>query len=107
MARPTTVKTLPVWSAWRVGDEKKKGELKENTVANTTEIDVRKLPLATIVAGGCETKGENQHEMERWHNPQSREGGKCLAEITQQRENKRTYITKKEDKPYSPVPLCE
>ena len=59
------------------------------------------------MAGGGETKGENQHEMERWHNPQSREGGKCLAEITQQRENKRTYITKKEDKPYSPVPLCE
>ena len=27
-----------------------------------------------------ETKGENQHEMERWHNPQSRDGGKCLAE---------------------------
>ena len=25
--------------------------------------------------GGGETKGENQHEMERWHNPQSCEGG--------------------------------
>ena len=24
--------------------------------------------------GGGETRGEKQHEMERWHNPQSREG---------------------------------
>ena len=96
-----------VWSAWREGGETKKGELKENTGAKTREIKVRKLQLATIVAGGGETKGENQHETERWHNPQSREGGKCLAEIAQQRENKITCITKKEDKTYSPVPLCE
>ena len=37
------------------------------------------------MAGGGETKGENQHEMERWHNPQSREGGRCLAELAYQK----------------------
>ena len=89
-----------------MGDEKKKGELKENTVANTTEIDVRKLPLATIVAGGCETKGENQHEMERWHNPQSREWGKCLAENAWQRENKTACITKKRRRKHTVLCHC-
>ena len=29
---------------------------------------------------GARRKVENQHEMERWHNPQSREGGKSLAQ---------------------------
>ena len=80
MATPTTVKTLPRIVSVAGGGETKKGELKENTGAKTGEIKVKALPQATIVAGGGETKGENQHEMEKWHNPQSREGGKCLAE---------------------------
>ena len=40
----------------------------------------QKPPAGCHRGGGGETKGENQHEMERWHNQQSREGGKCLAE---------------------------
>ena len=35
--------------------------------------------------GGGEVRGENQHKMERWHNPQSREGGRCLAESAYQK----------------------
>ena len=60
--------------------ETKNGELKENAGAKTRETKVKTLPQATIVAGGGRTKGENQYEMERWHKPQSREGGKPLAE---------------------------
>ena len=62
------------------GGDTKKGKLKENTGAKTRKTKVRTLLRIVSVAGGGETKGENQHEMERWHNPQSREGGKCLAE---------------------------
>ena len=80
MARPNTVKTLPRIVSVAGGGETKKGELKENAGAKTRETKVKTLPQATIMAGGGETKGENQHEMERWHNPQSREGGRCLAE---------------------------
>ena len=61
------------------GGDTKKGKLKENTGAKTRKTKVRTLLRIVSVAGGGETKGENQHEMERWHNPQSREGGKCLA----------------------------
>ena len=64
----------------RGGGETKRTELKENTGVKTRETKVKTLPQATIVAGGGETNGENQHEMERWHNPQSRERVKCLAE---------------------------
>ena len=81
MARPTTAKTLPRIVSLAGGAETKKGELKENTGAKTRETKVRTVPQATIVAGMGETKSENHHEMERWHNPQqSREGGKCLTE---------------------------
>ena len=80
MARPTTVKILPRIVSVAGGGETKKGELKENTGASTRGTKVKSLPQATIVAGGRETKGENQHDIERWHNPQSRQGGKCLAE---------------------------
>ena len=79
MARPTTVKILPRIVSVAGGGETKKGELKENTGASTRGTKVKSLPQATIVAGGRETKGENQHEMERWHNLQSREGGKASA----------------------------
>ena len=62
-----------VSSAWR-GGETKEGELKDNTGAKTRKTKVKTHPQATIVAGGGETRGEHQHKMERWHNPQSREG---------------------------------
>ena len=75
MARQTTVKTLPRTVSVAGGGETKKGELKENTGAKTRKTKVKTLPQATIVAGGGETQGENQHGIERWHNPQSREGG--------------------------------
>ena len=60
---------------WR-GGETKEGELKDNTGAKTRKTKDKTLPQAIIVTGGGETKGGNQHEMERWHNPQSREGGR-------------------------------
>ena len=50
-----------------------------------------------------ETKGENQHEMERWHKPQSREGGRCLAENEQKR--KQNNVHHKENKTKHTV-LC-
>ena len=75
MVRPTTVKTLPPIVSVAEGGETKKGELKENTGAKTRETKAKTLPQATIVAWGVRQKGENQHEMERWHKPQSREGG--------------------------------
>ena len=52
----------------------------ENTGAKTRETKVKPLPQATIVAGGGETERRKQNEMERWHDPESREGGKGLAE---------------------------
>ena len=88
MARPTTVIILPRIVSVAGGRETTKGELKENTGSKTRETKVT-LPQATIVAGEGETKGENQHEMGRWHNPQSREGGRCLA--------KNAYHTKKQN----------
>ena len=94
MARQTTVKTFPRTVSVAEGDETKKSELKDNTGAKTRETKVKPLPNITIVAGGAR-KGENLHEMERWHNPQSRERVKCLAENAYQRENKITCITKK------------
>ena len=69
-------KKTPAYRQRGGGGETKKGELKDNTGAKTRKTKVKTLPQATIVAGGGETRGENQHKMERWHNPQSREG--CL-----------------------------
>ena len=99
MARPTTVKILPRIVSVAGGRETTKGELKENTGSKTRETKVT-LPQATIVAGEGETKGENQHEMGRWHNPQSREGGvpsrkRITKEKTKQRasEGKKTKHT--------------
>ena len=54
--------------------------------------------------GGGETKGENQHEMERWHNPQSREEGGCLAENAYQK-RKQNNVHHKEKKTKHTV-LC-
>ena len=95
----------PAYSRRDGGGETKKGELEENTGAKTRETNIKTLPQATIVAEGRD-KGENQHEMERWHSPQSREGGEVPSrkriskEKTKQRASQR-----KEDKTHSPVLL--
>ena len=61
------------------GGETKKSELKENTGAKTRETNIKTLPQATIAAGGRDIKkGEHQHEMEWWHDPQFHEGGKSV-----------------------------
>ena len=60
----------------------------------TRETNVETLPQAIIMAGRRDEKAKI-NEMKRWHNPQSREGGACLAENVYQRENKITCITKK------------
>ena len=105
MARPTTVKTLPR-IVGVAGGETKKGELKENTGAKTRKTKVKTLPQATIMAGWGETRGENQHKMERWHNPQSRErGGVPSRERISKEKTKQRVSQIKEDKTYSPVPL--
>ena len=59
-----TCRVPPVW--WGVRDE-------QSAMARPTTV--KTLPRIVSVAGGGETKGGNQREMERWHNPQSREGG--------------------------------
>ena len=82
MARPTTVKILPrivgvagmVRRRTRIEVEHRR-EDKGNQSQNP--------PAGYHRGGGGETKGENQHEMERWHNRQSREG--CLAENAYQK----------------------
>ena len=99
MARQTTVKTLPRNASVARGSETKKGELKENAGAMTRETNVKTLPQVTIVAGGRD--GENQHETERWHDPQTREGGKCPAG------NKITCITEKIIPKHGPAPQYE
>ena len=97
MIRQTTVKNPPANRHRGGGAETKKGELKENTGAKARETTVKTLPQATIVAGGGETKGENQHEVERRHNPQSREGGRCLAENAYQKRKQNNVHHKEKD----------
>ena len=53
---------------------------------------------------GGRDKGKNQHEMERWHNPQFREGGRCLAENAY-RKRKQNNVHHKGKKPKHTV-LC-
>ena len=84
----------------------REGELKDNTGAKTRKTKVKTLPQATIVAGG-ETRGENQHKKERWHNPQSREGGRCLAENAYQKRKQNNVHHKEKKTKHGPVPLCE
>ena len=82
-----------VSSAWRGGrDEERRIEVEHRREDKGSQS--QRPPARYHRGGGGETKGENQHEMERWHNPQSREGGRCLAENAYQRENKTTCITK-------------
>ena len=52
-------------------------------------------PPAGYHRGGGETKGENQHEMERWHNPWSREGGEVPSRKRIAERKQKTRITKK------------
>ena len=74
MARPTTVKPLPriVGVAGGRDEETRiEGEHRREDKGKQS-----KKPSAGYHRGGRgEAKGENQHELERWHNPQSREGG--------------------------------
>ena len=55
--------------------EMKKAELKEDTGTKTRETKSQNPPAGYYRGGWAREKGENQHEMERWHNPQSRKGG--------------------------------
>ena len=74
MARPTTVKTLPriVGVAGGRDEERRiEGEHRREDKENQSHNP----PAGYRRGGGGETRGENQHEMERWHSPQSREGG--------------------------------
>ena len=54
------------------------------------------------MAGGGETKGENQHEKERWHNPQ---GGSAKPKTHSREKTKQRASQRKEDTTYSPVSL--
>ena len=85
-------------SAWRGGrDEERRieGEHRREDKENQSQNS----PASYHRGGGGETRGENQHKMERWHNPQSREGGEVPSrkriskEKTKQRASQR-----KEDK---------
>ena len=61
-------------STWRGGREEARrieGEQKREDKGEQSQNP----PAGYHRGGGGETKGEDQHETERWHNPQSREGG--------------------------------
>ena len=94
MMRQTTVKNLPR-AAPAGGGKTKKCNLKENAGATTRETNVKTPSAGRHRGRGSRRKGENQHEMERWHNPQSREEGTRLVENVWERENKIACITKK------------
>ena len=73
MARQTTVKIVPRTVSVAGGrDEKKRAEREHRREDKGNQN--QKPPAGYHRGGGGETKGENQHGMERWHNPQSREG---------------------------------
>ena len=73
-----------VSSAWRGGrDEERRIEGQHRR--EDKENQSQNPPAGYHRGGGGETRGENQHKMERWHNPQSREGGRCLAENAYQK----------------------
>ena len=73
MMRQTTAKNLPR-TVTVAGEREEERRIEGDAGATTTATNVKTLPQAIIVAG-VETKRRNQREMERWHNPQSREGG--------------------------------
>ena len=76
------------------GRETKKGELKYNTGAKTRETKVMTVPQAIIVAGGAQ--------------PTVPRGGEVPSRkrISKEKTKQRASQTK-DDKTYSPVPLCE
>ena len=81
-------------SAWRGGrDEERRIEGQHRR--EDKENQSQNPPAGYHRGGGGETRGENQHKMERWHNPQSREGGGAKLKTHLKRENKTTCITKK------------
>ena len=53
-----------------------------------------------------ETTGDNQHKMERWHNPQSREGGGCLAENAYQKKKQNNVHHKGEKAKHTALCYC-
>ena len=94
MARPTTVKTLPrIVGVAGGGDEGRRigGQHRREDKENQSQNP----PAGYHRGGRGETKGETQHEMKRWHNPQSREGGRVPSreriskEKTKQRASRR------------------
>ena len=95
MIRQTTIKNLPRTASVAEGrrDKERRIEGERRRQGKPTSKPSRRSPSWR----GASRKGENQHEMERWHNPQSREGGKCLliAENAYQIEIKITCMTKK------------
>ena len=96
MIRQTTVKTLPRTASVAGGGRDEGRRLKEKAGVMARETNIKTLPRTKDRhrGGGRDEKAKTNTKW-RWHNPQSREGGKCLAENAQQRENKTTCITKK------------
>ena len=99
MIRQITVKNLVRTASVAGGGRDEERRSKEHAGATIRETNVKTLPQVTIVAGGQD--GENQHETERWHDPQTREGGKCPAG------NKITCITEKIIPKHGPAPQYE
>ena len=80
MARQTTVETLPRTVSVAGGrDEERRIEGEHRLIQGKPTSNP---PAGYHRGGGARQKGENQHELERWHNPESREGGKYHAENT-------------------------
>ena len=92
-ARRTTVVTLPRMVGVAGGRDEEgriEGEHRREDKENQSQN-----PPAGYHRGGGETKGENQHEMERWHNPWSREGGEVPSRKRIAERKQKTRITKK------------
>ena len=105
MARPTTVKTLPRIVGVAGGrDEERQIEGEQRRVDK--ENQSHNPPAGYHRGGGGETKGENQHKMERWHNPQSREGGRCLAENAHQKRKQNNVHHKGKETKHTVLCYC-
>ena len=105
MARPTTVKTPRVPSAWR-GGETKEGELKDNTGAKIRKTKVKPLPQATIVAGGArqEAKTNTNWKGGTTHSPVR--GGRCLAENAYQKRKQNNVHQRGKKTKYTVLCYC-
>ena len=79
LTRQTTVRTLPQTASVAGGARRRKAI--EGKRGRYYKGNQRQDPPADRQRGrGRKRKSENQHGMERWHNAQSREEGKYLAE---------------------------